>query len=139
MTDLVSMYIPDMIKVKKYSFETREWSKPREIIGNRVAISVDIDKKQINYIAFFPSRPGIGLVDMYYPEPKENTFANDEFSSFDCSEYMYDTVRKVGNFIGIAHIRISIYNKEEIAMLEIKTISDEYTMIGLFCVDHKYE
>ena len=52
---------------------------------------------------------------------------------------MYDTVRKVGDFIGKANVRISIYGTEEIAMLEIKTISDEYTMIGLFCVDHKYE
>ena len=139
MTDLISIYIPDKIDVSEYSFETREWSKPREIIGNRVAISVEIDKKKINYIAFFPPRPSIGLVDMYYPEPKENTFANDIFSSFECREYMYDTVRKVGDFIGKANVRISIYGTEEIAMLEIKTISDEYTMIGLFCVDHKYE
>lgn len=138
MADLVSMYIPDEISVIEYSRERGGWSNPRKIEGYQVSISVNLDKKQINYIEFYPPF-SIGFVILYIPDCKESTFANDTDFSFGCNEYGFDTVRGTKVFNGKANISILGYDKEKIEMLKIKTISAEDTMFGLSCVNHKYE
>ncbi|MBR3798339.1 MAG: hypothetical protein IKK36_05450 [Bacteroidales bacterium] len=136
MADLVSEYIPDKTRVIIYSRERGGCPKSRKIEGYRVSISVNLEKKQVNYIALHPPY-SIGSTRLYVLDCKENTFANDTI--FGCSEYVIDTVRGTKVFRASANISILGYDREKIAMLYIKTISAEYTMKGLSCVNHKYE